>query len=475
GSPADATTGPAAGAVFVLSLFGNPGDSTYGRLLATLVKPSGPIAKGDRFGAALALIDQSILVGAPDDDTKGEDAGAAYIFGADYRPTLRDPLTSPRGAAGGRFGAAVAVVDGQALVGAPGEDGVGRVYRFDPSGPLIDKFDAAAAVAGAVDAQNANAATARAGDQFGFAIAASGDEIVFGAPADANNPGRVFLFNSRTGKWRVITSPTPSPGDGFGSAVTFAGNAQIIIGAPGVGKVFVVGQQRSRAPQDAELGAGGELGTALAVFGTNQLLVGAPTSGAATGGAALQVQLGNDSSRNEILTAFAKPLPESSDRYGTAVVAAGSRIAIGSPGDNAGTVDGGAVYIYGPASTTPEAVFRKRLTPSGFGKALSANATDVVVGAPEDAEGHGSVYRFCTRIACTPNCPLLGSPVSGPVAGSRFGQTVAVLDGTALVGAPSQDGTQGSESSGAAYLVNPTQVGPLLADPEPSPGDQFGF
>src|SRR5262249_23460992 len=137
GSPADETSGPAAGAVFVVSLFGNPGDATYGQLLATLKKPSGPIAKGGRFGAALALMDQSILVGAPGDDTKGEDAGAAYIFGADFRFALRAPLTSPReAAAGGRFGAAVAVVDGQALVAAPGEDGVGRVYRFDPSGSL---------------------------------------------------------------------------------------------------------------------------------------------------------------------------------------------------------------------------------------------------------------------------------------------------------------------------------------------------
>src|SRR5262249_30098362 len=179
------------------------------QLLATLVKPSGPIAKGDGFGAAVALIDQSILVGAPGDDTKGEDAGAAYIFGTDYRFTLRDPLPSPRAPARGRFRAPLAVVHGQALVGARGEDGVGRVYRFDPAGPLIDKFDAAAAVAGAVDAQNANAATARAGDQFGFAIAAAGDEIVFGAPADANNPGRVFLFNSRTGKWRAMPRAAP--------------------------------------------------------------------------------------------------------------------------------------------------------------------------------------------------------------------------------------------------------------------------
>src|SRR5262249_40225835 len=158
----------------------------------------------------------------------------------------------------------------------------------------------------------------------------------------------------------------------------------------------------------------------------------------------------------------------------SAVVGVGDRVVIGSPGDDAGTVDGGAVYVYGPTNNTPEAVFRKRLAPSGFGKSLSANATDVVVGAPEDAEGHGAVYRFDTRIPCTSDCGLVGTPVTGPVAGSRFGRTVAVLDGTALVGAPSQDGPQGTDI-GSAYVVNPTQVGPQLADPDPVAGDQFGF
>ncbi len=98
----------------------------------------------------------------------------------------------------------------------------------------------------------------------------------------------------------------------------------------------------------------------------------------------------------------------------------------------------------------------------------------MLVGAPDDVQGNGAVYRFDTRIPCTPNCPLTGSAVTGPAAGSRFGRTVAILDGTALVGAPSQAGPQGDQV-GAAYVVNPTQVGPLLADPDPVAGDQFGF
>src|SRR5262249_4982071 len=197
-----------------------------------------------RFGAAVAFLGQDILVGAPNDDTTGEDAGAAYVFGPDYQSVLHKPITSPQGAAFGHFGATLAMFDGKPLVAAPGEDGVGRAYLFDPltnpndpTSTLIQRFDAAMAVAGAARVPNPNAATPRTGDQSGPASAASGSEIAFGAPADANNAGRVFLYNASTGKWRVITSSNPLPGDGFGSAVTFAGNNQIVIGAPGVAGV----------------------------------------------------------------------------------------------------------------------------------------------------------------------------------------------------------------------------------------------
>src|SRR5262249_26291872 len=168
GSPRDETSGPAAGAVFVESLVGNPGDATYGQL-RTLLKP-GTSAKDDQFGAAVALLDQFVLVGAPGDDTKAQDAGAAYVF--KNLDSEQPTLLGPPGGQGGHFGAAVAAFNGQALVGAPDEDGVGRVHLFGATGGLQENFDAAMA-----------GVTPNPGDRFGAAIAASGDEIVFGAPA----------------------------------------------------------------------------------------------------------------------------------------------------------------------------------------------------------------------------------------------------------------------------------------------------
>src|SRR5262249_12485171 len=44
----------------------------------------------------------------------------------------------------------------------------------------------------------------------------------------------------------------------------------------------------------------------------------------------------------------------------------------------------------------------------------------------------------------------------------------------ALIGAPFED-VSGNTDVGAAYLALPNRVGPTIANPEPSPGDQFGL
>ena len=74
----------------------------------------------DGFGAALALEDGVLVVGAPTESTdNGDQAGAAYVFTETAgrwlpRARLRDPAAQPRGA----FGRAVAIDDGTVLVAA---------------------------------------------------------------------------------------------------------------------------------------------------------------------------------------------------------------------------------------------------------------------------------------------------------------------------------------------------------------------
>jgi len=91
-------------------------------------------AAGDEFGAVVAVNEAGIIVvGAPGDDDRGTDSGAAFVFtpnvGGGWDEQL---LVAPDGAAGDRFGTAVAINDdGVVAVGAP-NDGNGAAWAFTP-------------------------------------------------------------------------------------------------------------------------------------------------------------------------------------------------------------------------------------------------------------------------------------------------------------------------------------------------------
>lgn len=108
-----------------------------------------------RFGAAVAVDGDTVVVGAPDEDNEnGSYAGGAYVFtrrGRGWRLSRR--LLAPDGSAGDRFGSAVDVTGDLAIVGAAfGDSGTGRrtgvglgsttVFRLDtgrPTGVAIDR------------------------------------------------------------------------------------------------------------------------------------------------------------------------------------------------------------------------------------------------------------------------------------------------------------------------------------------------
>jgi len=70
GAPGWVADGTQPGRVYVMSPMGNV------RLTIENPTPAG----GDEFGAAVAVVGANILVGAPFDDTAGPDTGAAYLF-----------------------------------------------------------------------------------------------------------------------------------------------------------------------------------------------------------------------------------------------------------------------------------------------------------------------------------------------------------------------------------------------------------
>src|SRR5262249_44479666 len=71
---------------------------------------------GDRFGTAIALRGDVLLVGAPFDDFNDTDTGAAFLFQASTGVLLAI-LENPSPEIGDQFGAAVALGVGVAVVG----------------------------------------------------------------------------------------------------------------------------------------------------------------------------------------------------------------------------------------------------------------------------------------------------------------------------------------------------------------------
>lgn len=103
-----------AGAVYAYS-FNSSSAQFEQRLVADDRQP------GDEFGSALAMDGNQLLIGARSSDTaQAQDSGAAYVFAWSGTQWLQQArLESPAPQAGERFGYAVALLDGFALVGTP--------------------------------------------------------------------------------------------------------------------------------------------------------------------------------------------------------------------------------------------------------------------------------------------------------------------------------------------------------------------
>src|SRR5438034_1327210 len=444
GAPRDGSAAPDAGIVYVVS----ESSSTFGRLIRVLRKPGTPAA-GDAFGAAVAAAGDGVLVGAPGDDTAAPDGGAAFVFGSgDAAPTT---LLPPTPAAEGAFGAAVAALGSNPLVGAPG---TGTVYLFrgGTGEPVLTLESPGGA------------------GRFGSAIATVGANVLVGAPGTGGEPGEAFLFGGGTGRLQLtLTNPLPAAGDQFGFAVATAGS-RLLIGAPGdhdgAGAVFLfafntgelIWTFRKPTPR-----AGDRFGASIAVTQAG-VLVGAPSDSelAAAGGAAYQFDL----QTGELRGVLRKDEPRAGDLFGTAVAAVGARVLVGAPGDDAGLVDGGAAYLF---SSRLEAVFRKRLSAAAFGTSVATAGADLLVGAPGGGSGAGAVSRFdgaTGGVLATLESPAPGHP--------GFGFSVAALGNNVVAGAPFL-ATAGGGDVGAVYRFAGTALAGTLVDPTPLGGDQFGF
>ena len=239
----------------------------------------------DSFGFGVALDNATAVVGAPDDDDVGPDAGTAYVLvrnGSSWG--LQQKLVPADASPFAHFGWAVALHGDTVLVGAPydSEAGLsaGAAYVYQRTGSSWSQQ------------QKLYASDATTYQDFGIAVALDGDTAVVGSPeynAQNNAPGAAYVFVRSDSSWSQQQKLVPSDGaanDLFGDSIALQGDTAVI-GAdqtvdytdPHPGKAYVFARSGTSWSEQTRLSATPEansaLGRAVALDGT-RLLLGAP-------------------------------------------------------------------------------------------------------------------------------------------------------------------------------------------------------
>ncbi|TKD10431.1 hypothetical protein E8A74_08270 [Polyangium fumosum] len=372
-----------------------------------LVAPDGD--PSDFFGYSVALSGDTAILGAPDEDTKGTDAGAAYVFvRTNGGWAFEQKLVASDGGPGEWFGRAVDVDGDVAVVGSPRGDGAatasGAVYMFVRTNGVWTQQ------------QKLFGSDGKTGDTMGQAVAVVGGTVVAGAPAEDTkgaDAGAAYVFGENGGVFaqqKKLLAADGQAGDRLGASVGFSGQT-VIAGAPG------------------DDDAGADVGAAYAFVGAGPVW----------------------SQQKKFVAADG----QAGDAFGAAVALEGDTAVVGAPLANAAGIDAGAGYVFARAGLTWAEV--GKLVPAGLGSddrlgtSVSITKGRVILGALlDDTKGSnaGAAYVFTESGPGWSEDLLL---VAGDgTAGDAFGFSVAMDGETAIVGAYLED--DAGTNAGSAYL-----------------------
>ncbi|MCY3599641.1 MAG: choice-of-anchor B family protein [Gemmatimonadetes bacterium] len=270
--------------------------------------------------------------------------------------------------------------------------------------------------------------------QFGGALAVSGDQVLVGEAGNGTMSGIVWVYGLTGSGWaetgQVTVSDQVRVPDGFGRAVATQGDwlwAGAPLEADGAGAVYLFRSD----------GAGGWERTA----------------------------------RLEA--------PEGARAFGSAIALAEGVAIVSSPAADDGR---GAVFSYtlgsdGSASAGMALRRAEGVATEGFGAALALDGETLLVGTRESGDAPPVVFAFARggsgswTAAGTLEAPSLQER-------SGFGASLAVRDGFALVGAPTLRESGGAVfafSRGAEGWAMEARLGPLLPEPNAQFGSSLGF
>jgi uncharacterized repeat protein (TIGR01451 family) len=433
------------------------------------VVPSAPTGI-DFFGLSVSLSGDTAVVGA---SAGGAGVGSAYVFvrsGATWPAQQR--IAAPDPQAVDRFGQSVSVSGDTVVVGAPADNtpfgvAAGSASVFVRSGAVWILQQRLLPSVGAAD------------DSFGGSVSVDGDTLVVGAPGrdvPITNGGAVFVFVRSGTTWseqQQIVAAGGGVGDAFGASVAVSGDTALV-GVPydntpagvdaGSASVFVrsgttwTPQQQMLASDAA---AGDYFGYAVSVAG-DTAVVGAPLNavpaGPFAGAAYAFVRSGTTwSEQQRLLASDGGP----SDVFGAAVSVSGDTAVIGAYGDDGAGPDEGSAYVFERAgaawSEQQKLVASDAAAGDQLGYSVSVSGDTTIVGAQKDDTAGGgdagAAYLFVRAGTAWSEQQKLMAPDGA--AGDGFGLAVSVSGDVAAAGAPTDD-TSGGPDAGSAHVFRRT-------------------
>jgi hypothetical protein len=360
GAPLDDHVATDAGAVYIYQRVGASWSQTFMAQGA---------AAGRRFGAAVAIAGDTVAVGAP---ANGSASGAVHLYRREAGGwTFDRMLVGPAPSVDDRFGAAVDVAGDSLVVGAflhdSGAADSGTAYVFARSGGVWGTSPATLKQAAVVG-----------GSGFGISVAIDGTSIAIGASTELDGnglpSGAAYVFVN-TGSWTLQRRIQRGGPGRFGESIDLAGDT-LVVGAPSdaasEGRAYVY--QRTSTTWDGGVTlappvplADACLGSAVAIDrnhvvvggrceeGSASGIGGVPDHGADDAGAALLYRRTGTSWGTGLYIKASNT--DANDRFGTSVAVDGLTMAVGAPleasgatgvngGQGNGTPQAGAVYVF---------------------------------------------------------------------------------------------------------------------------------
>jgi FG-GAP repeat len=338
-----------------------------------------------------------------------------------------------------------------------------------------------------------HASDADAGDQFGDAVATSGELIVVGSPFDDDagpnsSSGSAYIFGrdqGGTNQWgliKKITANDAGAGDQFGWSVAVNGTT-VVVGAyqapttlPGLAYVFERdqggsnqwGQIKKLTAFDAA--AGDQFGWSVAING-DRIAVGAHHDDDMVNNIGSVYLFGRDVGGSNQWGLLKKIMPEDGagdDDFGESVSLSADTLAVGVSGDDDLFSNGGSVYLFDRNQGGEDhwGLVKKVFADDEdvydqFGESVALEGDTLVVGANLDDNPEingGSAYVFERNTGGANQWGQVKHLTANAREGDQFGTSVALSGDFILVGATFGDGI--TNDSGAAFLFQRNEGGP---------------